>query len=332
MQLRTLPGTGVTTTAIGLGCAGLYRLPRRADRAAVLRAALAAGIRHFDTAPMYGLGRAESELAPYLRSKRSELTVTTKFGIGTSAFGRTAARLQTPVRAVLARRPGLQHAAGESGSGPSGGTLGRLLYTSAGYDAGAAARSLRRSLRELGTDYVDVFALHDPMGAAISRSGDLVGYLDDQVRAGTIRTWGVAGDLPPPGSDAQRVLEDAPVVQQHDDVLSALTTVATDRALITYGCLARALPALLRYLAASGTTAQWSDRLGDRLDAETMAALLLREAVRRNAHGVVLFSTTRPERVGAAVDALTAADDPAESAVLRAMVDAAAQHRTDGSA
>ncbi|MGN6473687.1 MAG: aldo/keto reductase [Mycobacteriales bacterium] len=323
--MRTLPGTSITTSSLGLGCAGLYRLPRRADRVAVIRAALAAGVRHFDVAPMYGLGRAEAELAPYLRSNRTEITVTTKFGIDASRLGRVAGRVQGPVRALLARRPGLQRAADRSGAGPSSGELGRLLYSTSGYDASSAARSLHHSLRMMDTDYVDVFALHDPMGAIIDQRPELVSYLDGEVRAGTIRCWGVAGELPPAGSDAARVLDRAAVVQRHDDVF-APAPVQRDKAVITFGSLSQALPALLRYLADAGAAARWGERLGEPLDDVALAALLLCEAVRRNATGVVLFSTTRAERVGVAVDAVTSPDRPTESSTLQEMTEAARQH------
>jgi len=88
---------------------------------------------------------------------------------------------------------------------------------------------------------------------------------------------------------------------------------------------------LLRYLATPDAKAQWTEHLGKPLDDETVAGLLLRDAARRNPQGVVLFTTTRPERVGAAVDAVAAPDDPAETAALRAMVQAATQHESGGS-
>ena len=64
LPVRELNRTGVVTSAIGFGCAGLFRIPHRKARKAMLDAAYDAGIRHFDTAPMYGLGLAEAELAP----------------------------------------------------------------------------------------------------------------------------------------------------------------------------------------------------------------------------------------------------------------------------
>lgn len=326
---RTLAGTNITTSALGLGCAGLHRLPHRADREAVMVAAVTAGVRHFDTAPMYGLGRSEPELATILRRHRGELTVTTKFGIDPSRFGRAVGRVQGPARALLAYRADLQHKATASGAGPTSGAVGRLLYAATGYDAATASRSLHRSLRALRTDCIDIFALHDPIGTLAVDVPELAAYLDDQVRAGTIRCWGIAGALPPRGPAANELVAAAPLIQRHDDVFEVPTPSATDKATITFGCLSRALPALMTFLAHTpGAGGRWSERFGaDVRNGEVLARLLLREAIRRNDRGVVLFNTTRPRRVTAAVSALVGPDNPAECLALRAMVaEAAANH------
>ena len=53
----------------------------RRQSLALLESAFEAGIRHFDTAPMYGYGEAESCLWEFLSKHPGEMTVTTKFGI-----------------------------------------------------------------------------------------------------------------------------------------------------------------------------------------------------------------------------------------------------------
>jgi len=55
----TLPGTALETTHLELGCAELFRLPSSDQRRRALDRAFEAGIRHFDVAPMYGLGAPE---------------------------------------------------------------------------------------------------------------------------------------------------------------------------------------------------------------------------------------------------------------------------------
>ena len=72
---------GLVTTALGFGTGGLLRIATRRERRNVLAAAYASGIRHFDTAPIYGFGESERALGEFLRGQRGSVTVTTKFGL-----------------------------------------------------------------------------------------------------------------------------------------------------------------------------------------------------------------------------------------------------------
>ena len=89
-MLRTLtfPDSELETTVLGFGCAHLYGVPRSAERLRLLDAAHDAGIRHFDVAPMYGLGLAERELGRFIRHRRDAVVVATKFGIAPTLFAR----------------------------------------------------------------------------------------------------------------------------------------------------------------------------------------------------------------------------------------------------
>jgi D-threo-aldose 1-dehydrogenase len=305
---RELAGTGIVTSAVGFGCAGLFRLPQRGTRRSVLDAAFDAGIRHFDVAPMYGLGLAEAELASFLRRRRADVTVTTKFGIDPTLLARGFALFQEPVRAFLAKRPNVGEGLKIAGRGPRSGPFGRLLYSSAGYHRHSAQRGLERSLRTLKTDCIDIFLLHDPVGDLITGAPELMDYLDEQRRLGRIRCWGVTGqscELP----KVTDTLGRATVVQFRDDIfekpLSAGRT--PDRATITYGALARALPMLRRFLAHSpGALDMWSERLGRDLRVESnLPRMLLNAALQRNRDGLVLFTTTHPERTQVAAEAAT---------------------------
>ena len=135
MRTRRLLGTEIETSVIGLGCASLFRLPRAEERRLVLEAAYEAGIRHFDVAPMYGLGMAEPELATFIARRRDECTITTKFGIDPTPLGRMAGQLQRPVRMALRRSPSLGNEIRQSGQNPTAGWVGRALYSSNGYSA-----------------------------------------------------------------------------------------------------------------------------------------------------------------------------------------------------
>ncbi|MEV7585691.1 aldo/keto reductase [Streptomyces erythrochromogenes] len=68
----------------GLGCMGISEFYGDTDEAAAretLETALAAGVTLFDTADVYGRGRNEEFLAPFVAAHRDEITLATKFAI-----------------------------------------------------------------------------------------------------------------------------------------------------------------------------------------------------------------------------------------------------------
>lgn len=123
---------------LGLGCAPLANLYEALDEDAALDtvdAAWEAGVRFFDTAPLYGHGLSEQRLGAALaRHDRDDATVATKVG-----------RLLVPgtVReTIFADVPPVRPAFDFS------------------YDA--TMRSLDESLTRLGLDRVDILHVHDP--------------------------------------------------------------------------------------------------------------------------------------------------------------------------
>jgi D-threo-aldose 1-dehydrogenase len=298
LPARELRSTGVITSAVGFGCAGLFRIPQRRVRVAVLDAAYEAGIRHFDTSPMYGLGLAEAELGAFIKRHREDVTITTKFGIDITFAIRALAPLQGPARAFLAKRPAVNDGLKTAGKDANSGLIGRLLYSSPGYQRRSAERSLERSLRALGTDYIDVFLLHDPVGGLVTDPSELADFLDEQCKAGRIRCWGVSGQ-PSRVADVIERLRWPAVIQHRHDVFDEELGELQGGARITYGALTRAIPAFQRFFDNSHDNLKlWGERLGMDLAVESaLPRLLLSVALQRNTAGPVLFTTTRPERV-----------------------------------
>ena len=138
MRLRALGGTGLELSALGFGgtaIGGMYRPTGRADAIDALDAAWRLGIRHFDTAPLYGLGASERLLGDYLRGKpRGEYTLSTKVG-----------RLLTP-------------GGGEAADIYHSGFPFGVKYD---YSYDGAMRSLEDSLQRLGLAAVDMALIHD---------------------------------------------------------------------------------------------------------------------------------------------------------------------------
>jgi len=134
-------GAEIEFTILGFGGAPLGNLyhPISEEAAqATLAAAWAAGIRYFDTAPLYGAGLSETRINHFLRGKpRSEYVVSTKVG-----------------RLVRACPPEERLGQGKFFDIPSR----REIYDY-GYDG--VMRSLEDSLERLGIDSVEILFVHD---------------------------------------------------------------------------------------------------------------------------------------------------------------------------
>jgi D-threo-aldose 1-dehydrogenase len=127
-------------TRLGLGTAplgGLYQALSDEEGHRVVEAAWDAGIRFFDTAPMYGSGLAEQRLGTVLRSKpRSEFVLSTK--VGRLLRGDAAPDPDQMFKGLPPLNPVFDFS----------------------YDG--VMRSVEESLSRLGLDHVDVLLIHDP--------------------------------------------------------------------------------------------------------------------------------------------------------------------------
>jgi D-threo-aldose 1-dehydrogenase len=308
---------GITSTRIGFGCAGLMREPSARKRHGLLAEAFDRGITHFDVARMYGLGAAEGELGRFARDRRDRVVIATKFGIEPASRSRQLVRLQGPARWLLARYPALRGYVKRRSD---------TFHQPRHYDASMARASLHTSLRELQTDYVDMLLVHDPSPTDRVDLPDICAFLEDARQAGHLRAWGVAGERNP-CMQIKRSLPATTILQVRDDILSRTQPFPGDlEPLVTFGVLGEALDRISRYLKGSSEhRSRWSDDLGvDCSSSQVLASLLLRDALDTNPRGVVLYSTTRPERLHG-LDAIASAahsqDDPALAAFRRRVSD-----------
>jgi D-threo-aldose 1-dehydrogenase len=142
MKTRTFKaGAEIRFTTLGFGAAplgNLYHAISEEDAQATLAAAWDAGIRYFDTAPLYGAGLSETRINHFLRGKpRSEYVISTKVG-----------------RLLRACPPEERLGQGKFFDIPSR----REIYDY-GYDG--VMRSLEDSLERLGIDSVEILFVHD---------------------------------------------------------------------------------------------------------------------------------------------------------------------------
>ena len=282
---------------LGFGCASLYGLPGRRERRAVLESAYDLGIRHFDVAPIYGLGIAEAELADFAQA-HTDIRIATKFGIRPTVIGRLAGFVQPPIRRILQRSSAMKSKVKQSGAAPDAGAVGRVLYSRGDYCAASAKHALVSSLQALRTERIDYFLLHEPVAVLADDYRDLVDYLEAERSRGVIGYWGPAGDLSRMDDAVVAALSArAPARQFPYDLLAGYRgpRPEQDRSNITFGFLAGTLPQVTSFLSSEAEFRQQCSELldADLGDARTVLKLLVRDAVTHNQGGIVLLSSTK---------------------------------------
>ena len=107
MEHRRLGNSGLQVSLAGLGTNNFGMRLDYEQSAAVVEAALDAGINFFDTADIYGGGRSEEYLGRALGSRREDVLIATKFAmpVGEGPFTRGGSRhyIERAVAASLAR-------------------------------------------------------------------------------------------------------------------------------------------------------------------------------------------------------------------------------------
>ena len=139
------------------------------------------GLNYFDVARVYGYGEAERLVGEFAKGKRSRIVITTKFGIRPLISIAGAGYARTLVRNLMRFSPSLRNRIGRQA---------RSAVSHGRFGAAEARDSLETSLRVLGTDYIDIFLMHDCSLGDIS--DDLLVFLSRARAEGKIRYFGVA--------------------------------------------------------------------------------------------------------------------------------------------
>jgi len=243
------------------GCASLSALSTRREVFGLLDTALAAGIRHFDTARAYGRGFSEKLLGEFLRANRTDVVITTKVGCGLTH----TSWLPT---AIALRLNGVA----KSLRGSSGAPISSQSQT-ASAQRPALPRSfieasLEESLHQLRVGTVDVLLLHEVVPDGVEPDGRE--YLECLQQRGVVGALGIGANAASLRAGYRG--EPAYTVLQYEGS-------AADALLATYPDKVHYHHSVLR------------DR-GDRSPGDALA-----DAVRRNPQGKVIFATRSPQRI-----------------------------------
>ncbi len=286
----TLPG-GARTSVLGFGCSALVGGRTRAEARRLLDAAFDAGVRHFDVARVYGTGDAEKVLGEWAAGRRGEITIASKFGIE-PAGGAAVGVAKGAVRALTKRsRRALAFARRHGGKTVKRGSFG----------PGRARASFEVSARELGTERLDAFFMHDCTAAEWARP-ELRAELEGLVAAGSIGCFGPATSAAEVTAILAAAEGAAPAIAQFGEAPAAADDgrpePRDDTFFITHGVYRAGLAPLRERLTDPDQAAEWSRRLDLDLDsADALGDLLLAAALRRNRAGIVLVSSSSPARI-----------------------------------
>ena len=146
------------------------------------------GVNYIDTAPVYGTGVSEELLGKALKGRRNDFVLQTKCSLNWRNEG------------------------------------GNFHYKRDGYTvnndtrASAVKKDVEDSLRRMGTDYLDSVIVHYVCGSFPVE--ETVGALEDLVREGKIRTYGLSNSQPADLAAYRRVGGKVSVVQEFFSILS----------------------------------------------------------------------------------------------------------------
>lgn len=304
---------GKVSRPLGFGTGFLHHAGDRATAVRLVKRAYDEGVRWFDTARLYGEGRCEGIVGEALKSVRSELILVTKVGIlppardlGTRINAKSAAMLRRfPQLRARVPEPVVQH--------PVFGV----------FDAVRMRQSLETSLRQLRTDHVDLLLLHECTPEDLRRD-EVRAFLDQTLQQGKVRAWGVA----PCAKDMQAIAAQALPLGQAAQFDAGIRPhyppemFPSPSIVITHSCLSGRFQRAVRRLAEDPALRQQAEAAlgGDWSTGTRLAQLVLAHAVAQNPNGIVLFSTTRQERLkeNLAADAMTLS--PGQAGVLSGLV------------
>jgi aryl-alcohol dehydrogenase-like predicted oxidoreductase len=162
MKYRTYPNSDVTVSEVGFGLwttsTGWWGDKSDDDAVGLLREAFDLGVTLFDAADTYGNGRSEEQLAKAFSDRRERVIYATKFGYDFSN--------STQDRRGQAELP-------------------------QDFSPAFVRAALEASLRRLGSDYVDIYQMHNARMAQIDDDA-LWELLESFKNEGKVRMYGVA--------------------------------------------------------------------------------------------------------------------------------------------
>jgi aryl-alcohol dehydrogenase-like predicted oxidoreductase len=181
---------GISSSVLGFGCAPILGSVGAKTALRALDCALDCGINHFDLARSYGYGEAEHFVGKVIKGRRNDVVLASKFGITAN----------WKAQALKPAKPVLRFVLGKLKGNPSnkpvqavntGAAVADRFHDRLPINSSTMRSSLEKSLKALGTDYLDYFFVHEPLESIIDID-DLAATAQLLKKEGKIRAWGLA--------------------------------------------------------------------------------------------------------------------------------------------
>ena len=256
---------------LGFGCVSLTQHLILKDALKILSIAFDKGIKHYDTALLYGNGYSEKILGRFIKDKRDAVTITTKFGLGNLqqpnisisialALNRLKNKIKKPASFTEFIDP----------------VLTEFRSISLNY----IQQSLNKSLKNLKTDFIDYYLLHEALPSFLTQ--DAIEYLLIQKEKKIIRNLGVAAGYVNLFTISKCELNNFDVMQYENS-----SHYKSDEICIKFPDKQHFYHSLLKSIPFLNTQHSKSE----------LAGILLSRACKINPSGKVLFSTTSTKRL-----------------------------------
>ena len=259
------------TDNLGFGCVSLTQHTFLKDAQKILSLAFENGIKHFDTALLYGNGYSERILGTFIKSKRDKVTIATKCGLGNLQQPSISINLALPLNKIKHKIKKLPVYNSFLPPKPTEFRSISLDYVK---------QSLAKSLQNLKTDYIDYYLLHEALPSFLTP--EAMEYLMLQKEKKVIRKLGVAAGYINLFSINKSELSGFDVLQyengphfKSDDIVTRFA----DKQHFYHSAL-KSLPFLKSTFSPS-----------------EMAGILLSRSCKINSRGKILFSTTHSKRL-----------------------------------
>jgi D-threo-aldose 1-dehydrogenase len=174
LKLVQLSNSNRSVSRFIFGTAKLFSLSSQRERRRLLELAIEHGFTHFDTAPLYGFGIAETDLG-FVLKKHQNVGISTKVGIYAPG-----GENQSPSKVFLRKSVGK--------------VLRSLSAAQVDFSLQRAKGSLDASLKRLGRDQIELYFIHEP-DLELLATDEWLGWLEESKKSGKILEFGLAGEV-----------------------------------------------------------------------------------------------------------------------------------------